>query len=298
MMLSVVGHAACAAEIFGKVDAISGNADVVDQSGKSTVVSVGLNIYEGQTIASGSEGEVHIVTEDGGIIAVRPNTLFRVDAYKAEGNDNDKMFMSLLKGTIRSITGWVGKYNNAAYRITTPTATIGIRGTDHETTVIDSANGDAAGTYDNVNEGATVLKTPHGSADVVPGKFAFAAKDGAAAPAFLPQAPRFLALRRLRIEERIVQRKSVLKARLEQMREERMQRVRSIPGSHLKRVEGERSNAHEHEAAVRRQQLRQRRLERGRQQQIRHERLQKNDNSEEEKHRHFERKHNAVQKRD
>lgn len=259
MAMLMVCNAAYSAELFGTVDALSGTAYVEDQSGKSVVVTVGLSIYEGQTIDSGPEGEVHLVTEDGGIIAVRPNTVFRVDEYKAEGNSTDKIFMSLLKGTIRSITGWVGKYNNPAYRITTPTATIGIRGTDHETTVIDKGDGDEAGTYDNVNEGSTVLKTPQGTAEVTPGKFAFAPKGRAVAPIFLAQRPRFLAVRRLKIEERIQQRKEFLHGRLEHMREERIK----IQGKRPKQLREQ-----EHGLSTeRRNELRQHRLERARQHQ-------------------------------
>lgn len=230
----VACHTAYAAELFGTVDAISGSAVVVDQSGKSAPISSGQNIYEGQTISSGPDGEVHLVTEDGGIIAVRPDTVFRVDGYKAEGNDTDKIFMSLLKGTVRSITGWVGKFNHSAYRINTPTATIGIRGTDHETTVIEKGDGDEPGTYDHVNEGSTVLNTPHGSAEVVPGKFAFAPRGRAVAPVFLTQQPRFLAMRRLRIEDRIQRRKEFFHERLHLMREERIRNPRSIQGNRLR----------------------------------------------------------------
>ncbi len=230
----MVFHPAYSAELFGTVDAVSGSAEVIDQSGKSTPVSVGQKIFEGQTIDSGQDGEVHLVTEDGGIIAVRPHTIFRVDEYKAEGKSTDKIFMSLLRGSIRSITGWVGKYNNSAYRIATPTATIGIRGTDHETTVVDYSDGDEPGTYDNVNEGATVMKTAHGSAEVAPGKFAFAPKNRAVAPFFLAHSPRFLEGRRLRIEERIQQRKELFRGRLKKMREERIRHPGSIQGSRIK----------------------------------------------------------------
>lgn len=302
-------HAAYSAELFGTVDALSGSADVVDQSGKSIVASIGLQIFEGQTINSGPDGEVHLVTEDGGIIAVRPNTVFRVDEYKAEGNSTDKIFMSLLKGTIRSITGWVGKYNNPAYRITTPTATIGIRGTDHETTVIDKGDGDEPGTYDNVNEGATVIKTPHGTAEVTPGKFAFAPRGRAVAPFFLAQRPHFLALRRLKIEERIHQRKEFLHERLERLREERIKNPRSIQGSRLKQVGEQRANAREHrlELSGQHQQARNREIERSREEnpgeikaraQQRKEIMKKSGESEKEKRRNLERKRRVKMRRE
>jgi hypothetical protein len=227
LVLFIACPAVYAAELFGKVDAMSGSAFVSDQSGQSTPVAVGLEIHEGQTISSGPDSEVHIVTEDGGMIAMRPDTVFRVDEYKADGSSADKIFMSLLTGAVRSITGWIGKHDNSAYRLTTPTVTLGIRGTDHEVTVIDKGNGDEPGTYDTVNEGATVMKTPQGQTEVAPGKFAFAPKGRVAAPLLLARQPGFWARRRLKIEGRIQQRKEYLRGRFEQMREERIKRLGS-----------------------------------------------------------------------
>jgi len=271
LVLLIASQSSYSAELFGTVDAISGNAYAIDPSGKSTFISEGLKIYEGQTINSEQDGEVHLVTEDGGIIAIRPNTFFRVDGYKAEGNASDKIFMSLLKGTVRSITGWVGKYNNSAYRLSTPTATIGIRGTDHETTVIEKGEGDEAGTYDNVNEGSTVLKTPQGAAEVTPGKFAFAAKGRAVAPIFLTQRPRFLANRRLRIEDRIQQRKEFMHTRLDHMREDRIKNPRAFQGSRLKQQTERIGNTRGPERAramEKRQEFREHRLEQARPKQM------------------------------
>ena len=224
----MICHIAYSAELFGTVDAISGNASVSGQSGKTSGVFAGQKIYEGQTIETASDSEVHLVTEDGGIIALRPSTTFRVDAYKAEGGTADKIFMSLFRGAMRSITGWVGKHNTSAYRITTPNATIGIRGTDHETTVIEKADGDEPGTYDTVNEGATLLKTPQGETEVGPGKFAFVPRNRAVAPFLMLRQPNFWARRRLKIEARIQQRKEFFRGRIEHMREQHIQRLRSI----------------------------------------------------------------------
>ncbi|MGB7596572.1 MAG: FecR domain-containing protein [Gallionella sp.] len=239
LILLSVCRIADAAALFGTVDDISGSALVSGQSGDPVPVTVGQKIYEQQTVTSGTDGEVHIVTEDGGIIAIRPNTVFRVDQYQAEGSSLDRIFMSLLKGSVRSITGWIGKHDNAAYRISTPTATIGIRGTDHETTVIDQGDGDKAGTYDTVNTGSTVLKTSRGEVDVTPGKFAFTPRDRSAAPSFLAQRPRFLAFRKLRIEQRIAKRKQFLGARLEQMRETRIRQSREIRGGRARQPIGQ-----------------------------------------------------------
>lgn len=251
LLALTVSAGAYSAEQFATVDAISGQASISDKTGQSVPISEGLKIYEGQTINTGDDGEVHLVTEDSGMIAVRPDTVFRVDEYKAEGSSEDKTFMSLLKGSIRSITGWIGKHNTSAYRITTPTATIGIRGTDHETSVREKSDGDEAGTYDNVYEGATVLKTPQGSAEVTPGKYAFASKDKAAAPYFLKQQPRFLANRHLKIEERIQQRKRYLREHFEQHREARIKRQQSIHAERQKTETKRREQVIQNRKAIR-----------------------------------------------
>lgn len=217
-----------AAELFATVESLSGSAFVSAPSGQRSDIAVGQQIYEKQTISTAADSEVHLETVDGGIVAIRRDTVFRVDEYQADGSSEDRIFMSLLKGAIRSITGWIGKHNAPAYRITTPTATIGIRGTDHETTVIEEADGDEPGTYDMVNEGITVLKTPYGESEVTAEKFAFAPRYRAVAPFFLVQKPAFWAKRKLKIEERIEKRKASLRSRIEQIREERIKRLEKL----------------------------------------------------------------------
>jgi len=67
--------------------------------------------------------------EDGGYIGVRPNTQMRIANYKAEGGPDDQSVISLLQGSFRSITGWIGKLGGSNYRIVTRTVTI--RGSRH-----------------------------------------------------------------------------------------------------------------------------------------------------------------------
>lgn len=142
---------------------------------------------------------------------------------------------------MRSITGWIGKHNTSAYRISTPNATLGIRGTDHEAAVIDKAGGDEPGTYDTVYEGATFLKNPQGETEVTPGKFAFVPRNRSVAPYILAKQPGFWARRKLRIESRIQQRKEFFRNRLEQMRDDRIKHPNSIRGKQSGSAEGQRA---------------------------------------------------------
>src|SRR5687767_2502342 len=78
-----------AAETFGKIHDIAGSAQITDagtaaEASLAQQVSVGQAVHVGQTISTGPDGELHITSTDGGLIALRPNTVFRVDAYIAE----------------------------------------------------------------------------------------------------------------------------------------------------------------------------------------------------------------------
>lgn len=235
-------NSAFAATLFGKVDAVSGHATLADSDGISTPLAEDEDVFEGETITTANDGEIHISTVDGAIIALRPNTIFRVDAYQADGEDADKITMSLLVGTLRSITGWIGKHNPAGYRINTPNAAIGIRGTDHEVSVIEESFEDEAGTYDTVSEGATFIATPQGEAEVHSGGFAFAPKYRTSPPVLLASRPNFWTKRQLRIEERIQKRKEFLRDKLEELRNERKKLFKALRAEKAKDHRQEKPN--------------------------------------------------------
>ncbi|HQS59852.1 MAG TPA: FecR domain-containing protein [Gallionellaceae bacterium] len=224
-------HSAPAAELFGTVDAVTGEVTVLTANGESLRVSSGQKIFEGQTIQTSASGEVHIASADSGLIALRPNSNVRIDRFSAKGEPADESVLTLFKGAMRAITGWVAKRNPSAYRIKTPTATIGVRGTDHETTVIETATGDSLpGTYNTVQEGITVVQTAHGEIEVRPGQHIFASRDDNAAPRLLAQHPGFFLRRQLRIEERIQQRKEAMQQHVKNIMEDRAEAVRENIG--------------------------------------------------------------------
>lgn len=227
----LLAQSVCAAELFGTVEAVSGAATLTDATGANKPVTSGLKVFSGQSIQTAADGEVHIITEDSGLIALRPGSSFRIDRYQAKGESSDEIVFSLLKGALRSITGWIAKRNASAYRLNTPTTTIGVRGTDHETTVIDvTMDDDQPGTFDTVYEGITVMQSPLGEIEIRPGEHAFAPRDGAVAPRLLARQPGFLKRRALRIEDRIQQRKEHLSTLVQNRLQKHLDEMRDVPG--------------------------------------------------------------------
>lgn len=230
LLLSLLlAHGQCSAQVFATIDALSGAATITSANGTTAAAASGQKISRGQTVVTAADSELHALTEDGGFIALRPNSTFLVTQYRMERNGTAAVEMSLLKGALRSITGWIGKVNPAGYRVVTPTATVGIRGTDHETTVVEAdSNRDRAGTFDHVFEGATTLRSSAGEQHLEAGQHGFAPRDGNLPPRLLEAAPEFFNNRLLRIEERIRERKEFVARRVQQLSEERPARAAAV----------------------------------------------------------------------
>ncbi|MFN0038843.1 MAG: FecR domain-containing protein [Burkholderiales bacterium] len=154
---------------------VTGDVWLVDASRKSRRPALGAHLYVHDTIFTGKDGEVHLDMEDGAYLAVRSNTLLKVKEYRAQGDKNDRGVLNLLKGTFRSFTGWIARSSPKAYRVETVTATIGVRGTDHEPLLLlEEISIGKPGTYDKVNEGVTFIDHPSGQVEVKANQAGFA----------------------------------------------------------------------------------------------------------------------------
>jgi hypothetical protein len=210
--------------IAGKVVLVEGDVRVYDRNQALRRPKLDDPLYEGDSIVTGDGGEVHFDMEDGGYIGVRPNTQMRIASYKAEGGPDDQSVISLLQGSFRSITGWIGRLGGDHYRIATRTVTIGVRGTEHEPLVI--PEGSAAGepgTYDRVHNGETVMQTPKGTVNVRANQAGFMPLRGEARPRVLDRIPAFF--RPTRNEGRFQGLHLRAQQQLQQRRQQRIQQI-------------------------------------------------------------------------
>ena len=123
----------------GKVDYVVGDVTATGGNGTRRALAKGAAIAVGDTIETNA-GRAWLRFADGGYMSLQPGTEFRVDDYRFEGEDDpgEKSIFSLLKGGMRAVTGFIGQRNRDAYRVNTPVATIGIRGTEYLATLGDS----------------------------------------------------------------------------------------------------------------------------------------------------------------
>ena len=227
---------------------VDGSASIIAPDQSTRVPKVGDKLYEGDSIITADGGEIHLDMADGGYVAVRPNTSMKVTKYQANGDSSDTSTISLLKGSLRSITGWIGRDTPKNYAITTPTATIGVRGTDHEPAYVpEGTPGQDAGTYDNVHEGGTTISNSAGRVDVTPNHAGFVDFHAHSAPRLLEHVPTFFQVPH-RHDDLFVGRNARTIATVEQQRTQRVEQHRqelrnqpaarvgerpgSVPGEH------------------------------------------------------------------
>ena len=76
--------------------------------------------------------------EDGQIVTMQANSTFRVREYRydAKKAENSSIIFSMLKGGMRFVTGLIGQQRKQAFRLLTPNATLGIRGTEFMVTMV------------------------------------------------------------------------------------------------------------------------------------------------------------------
>lgn len=179
------GSATTRGTVFGEVWRIRGEVSADSpKNGNSKLLKEGDKVFVGEHLRASTTGEAVIKTLDAGILAVRPGGDVLTERFSAKGEAKDNWGLRLLKGSIRVVTGWIGRVNRSGYRVATSTATIGIRGTDHEpyvlaadtTTPADAAGAPKyrSGTYDKVNRGATLLEAAGKDLEIEAGKVGFA----------------------------------------------------------------------------------------------------------------------------
>ncbi len=128
-LVVVMAMPAAAATPAGTAIAVNAGVTASGPQGTRTL-SKGADIYQGDRVETGIFGQVEIEFTDHTKLAVGPNSSMVIDAYVMQSRSRLKQLgLTASRGAFRFLTGDSAKQ---AYRIKTPTATIGIRGTEFD----------------------------------------------------------------------------------------------------------------------------------------------------------------------
>ena len=120
-----------AVQASAKIVSAQGEVNAVDGSGQRRRLVDGGSIYPGDLVETGGDTRAVLAFRDDTRITLGSTTRFRVDnfVYDAQNAGEGRFLASVLKGSVRALTGLIAKANNRNVGFSTATATIGIRGT-------------------------------------------------------------------------------------------------------------------------------------------------------------------------
>jgi hypothetical protein len=113
---------------------VSGEVQVTPKGGSSARLAEGQRVDSGAALKTGPNSGVTIRFDDGQMVALTSNSNLVIDEYRFNPHKPEEggILTSLLRGGMRMVTGLIGKAKPESVKITTPVATIGIRGTDFQ----------------------------------------------------------------------------------------------------------------------------------------------------------------------
>ena len=121
---------------IGNIDQLEGKGVVDRKDGeKNITIEQSLDILQYDTVKTGN-GKVGILFIDDTRVDVTQHSKLIIDEFVFDPNSGTgKLNLSAKLGTIRYASGQIAKNSRQDTKITTPTATIGVRGTDFSMTI-------------------------------------------------------------------------------------------------------------------------------------------------------------------
>ena len=130
-----------AAQSIGQVATLQGTATVTRGNAAPSAVKVSDGVYKNDVLQTGGNGALSVTFDDETTLSLSANARIVVNDYVyEEGAKGNKAAFNIAHGTVAFVASLVAKTGNMT--ITTPTATLGIRGT---TGVVDVPDSTAAG---------------------------------------------------------------------------------------------------------------------------------------------------------
>ena len=128
LLLAVAGTAG-AVEI-GQIKVAKGQV-TIERQGNAMPANVGVRLQTSDVIKTGADGSVGITMDDDSLLSAGPNSALSLDRYAFDSTTNQgRLDTSLNKGTLAVISGRIAKQSPDAMTVRTPTAILGVRGTE------------------------------------------------------------------------------------------------------------------------------------------------------------------------
>lgn len=130
LALAALFVASAGAAEIGQIKVSNGQV-TVERKGETLPGRVGVRLEAADVLKTGSDGSVGISMADNSLLSAGPNSILSLDRFEFDPTSNQGKFdAQLSKGSLAVISGRMAKQSPEAMTVRTPSAILGVRGTE------------------------------------------------------------------------------------------------------------------------------------------------------------------------
>lgn len=129
-VLALIAWATTFAADIGQIKSARGEVSI-ERGGERAAATVGTRVQTADVVTTGADGSVGMVMVDDSLLSMGPNTVLSLDRLEYEATTQRGRFdTSLKKGSLGVVSGRIAKQSPDAMSVRTPSAILGVRGTE------------------------------------------------------------------------------------------------------------------------------------------------------------------------
>jgi hypothetical protein len=130
LTLATLFAASAGAVEIGQIKVAKGQV-TVERKGEALPARVGMRLEPADVLKTGADGSVGITMADDSLLSAGPNSILSLDRFDFDPTSNQGRFdAQLQKGSLAVISGRMAKQSPEAMTVRTPSAILGVRGTE------------------------------------------------------------------------------------------------------------------------------------------------------------------------
>ena len=103
----------------------------VERDGQKLAAASGMGVRQSDVLVTGADGAVGVTFLDNSLLSLGPRSTLAIDHYSFNTTTHDGRFdTSLKRGTLAVVSGRIVQRTPEAMRVRTPSAIMGVRGTE------------------------------------------------------------------------------------------------------------------------------------------------------------------------
>jgi hypothetical protein len=129
MVCAALWASPAVAQDAGRVKTVKGTV-YIERAGQRELALVGSGVRQADTLITGPDGAVGVTLADDTLLSAGPNSVLVIERFVYEANQPGSVEAALTKGTLAVVSGRIAKQAPDAMRVKTPSAILGVRGTE------------------------------------------------------------------------------------------------------------------------------------------------------------------------